>query len=155
MSGDVYVYSTLTADNNYTVYEKGGADLPVEAGSVLIRGGSNVADRRLHTPRGVVTKISAEQLKALRSNEVFKLHERNGYVTISDKKEDPEVVAADLTTRSPDAPLVDEDFGPDDPRRAGAAAPDVQTIPLGDTEPGPKAGDMPPPSQTRGPARKA
>lgn len=110
-----YVYSTLSADQEYTAYREGGADLPITAGSVFIKGGANVADKRLHTPYGVVTEVDGDQLAALESNHVFQLHKANGFIRVSDKREDPEVVAADMEGRSPDAPLVDGDFDPNAP----------------------------------------
>lgn len=110
MAKDHFIYSTLSADQEYTHYVQGGGDLPVAAGSVFVKGGANVADKRLLTPQGVVTRVTDEQLAFLETNEVFQLHKKNGFIRVSSKREDPEVVAADMTTRSPDAPLVDNDF---------------------------------------------
>jgi hypothetical protein len=104
-----FVYSTLTCDQRYTLWVKGGADLPVEAGFVLVKGGSNVADGRLITPIGVRTEISDEEYALLLDSEVFKLHVDNGFVTVEEKKVDPEVVAADLNTRDASAPITDAD----------------------------------------------
>jgi hypothetical protein len=88
----------------------------VAAHSVFIKGGANVADKRLLTPRGVVTKITEEDLAALEQSSgeegVWATHKRNGFITTSTSKGDPEVVAADMTTRDQAAPLVDEDFAP-------------------------------------------
>lgn len=112
MSKDHYVYSTLSAPQEYVTYNSGAADLPQAVQSVFIAGGANVAGKHLVTPLGVVTKVTDEELKALETNEVFKLHKENGFVTVSDAKVDPEVVAADMTSRDEAAPLVDGDFDP-------------------------------------------
>lgn len=105
-----HIYSTLTCDQRYTGYAKGGADLPVVAWEVLIKGGSNVADKRLITPIGVRTEVTDEQLAQLLENPVFKLHVNNGFITVEDVKEDPEKVAADMATKDDSAPLTPEDI---------------------------------------------
>lgn len=110
MSKKHYIYSTLASDVSYTTYKDGGADLPVVEGQILIAGGTGVAGKHLVTPQGVATPVSAENLARLRENEVFKLHEANGFIKVSDHKEDAEIVAADMTTRDESAPLVDADF---------------------------------------------
>ena len=104
-----YVYSTLTCDQRYTAWEKGGGDIPVEAGSVLIKGGSNVADARVITRIGVRTEVTDEEYALLLENEVFKLHFDNGFITVEEKKVDPEVVAADLVSRDASAPITEND----------------------------------------------
>lgn len=110
MSKKYYIYSTLTDSMNYTVYKPGGADLPQVEGNVTIFGGTNIPDKYLRTPQGVVTPVTEAELEILKNNEIFKLHEKNGYIKISEKKVDPEVVAADMEGRDKAAPLVDADF---------------------------------------------
>lgn len=106
-----YVYSTLTASMEYTRDQAGGGDLPVTVGKVFIAGGANVPDKFLRTPDGaVVTPVTDEELTLLQENEVFKLHEANGFIVVKDKKAETEVVAADMDTRDKSAPLVDADF---------------------------------------------
>ena len=109
-SDDVYVFSTLTSSVEYRNYGEGGADMPHVDRSVLIVGGSNIPDKHLVTPYGVMTKVSAEDISWLQENELFKLHQKNGYVTVRDKAADPEKVATDMKTRDESAPLVDADF---------------------------------------------
>lgn len=108
----IYVYSTLANDNCYTGYTEGGADIPAKTYEILIAGGAGVAERgqRLLTPRGVVTEITKEQAEQLATNTVFQRHVTNGFITVSDKKEDPENVAADMASRDPGGPLVDADY---------------------------------------------
>lgn len=108
-----YIYSTLTCDNEYVLYKKGGADIPVVETSVLIKGGANLATKRGDTPPGAVTIVTDGQLAALEQNPVFQTHVENGFIIVSKSKPDVEVVAADMTSRAPDAPIVPEDYDPD------------------------------------------
>lgn len=106
-----YVYSTLTAGMVYTRTTQGGGDLPITTAEVYIAGGANVPDKYMRTPEGaVVTSVTDEELTILQENEVFKLHEKNGFVVVKGKEAEPEVVAADMETRDDSAPLVDGDF---------------------------------------------
>lgn len=115
MSKKVFLYSTLSSDQAYTVYKDGGGDLPQVEGQILVKGGANVPDGRMITPEGaVITATTPENLERLRQNEVFKLHEANGFIVVSDHKVDGEVAAADMTGRDQSAPLVPADFEPAD-----------------------------------------
>lgn len=109
----IYIYSTLSADVAYTPYAQGGGDMPVELPGILIKGGAGIANDRFVTPRGVATQVTDEQLEQLRANEVFKMHEKNGFVQVSQSKVDPDVAAADMTGRDQSAPIVPQDL-PDD-----------------------------------------
>lgn len=116
MSKAYYVYSTLTADQIYNSWTHDGSEknsaLPTVEHSVLIKGGSNVVDRKtLVTPTGaVVTKITQKDLDALNENAVFKLHQTNGFIKVKEHAEDGEAAASDMDTRDQSAPLVPEDF---------------------------------------------
>lgn len=109
---DFYLYSTLTSSMHYTNHQPGGADLPERVGDgVHVAGGANLPDKYLRTPDGaVITPISAEELAYLQENEVFRMHEKNGFIQIKDKSYEPEKVAGDMETRDKSAPLVDQDF---------------------------------------------
>jgi hypothetical protein len=110
MTKKYYIYSTLTDAMNYTTYRPGGADIPLVEGNVTIQGGANIPDKFLRTPQGVVTPVTEAELELLKANQVFQLHEKNGFIKISEKKVDPEVAAADMEGRDKSAPLVDADF---------------------------------------------
>lgn len=112
MAKRFFIYSTLSASVRYAASEPGGADVPVPTDGILIVGGTNVANKNLITPRGaVITEVDADQLERLRNDDVFKLHQANGYITVSDKKEDGEKVAsADMQGRDASAPLTPEDY---------------------------------------------
>lgn len=123
------VASTLATDVKYTLWQPkskdapGGPNTPLK--HVTIHGGHGVAHRRanggLDTPIGMITSVTDDELALLKKDEVFQTHEKNGYVRVieSDKKVDPEVVAADLEAKEPSAPLDDADFK--EGGRAGAA----------------------------------
>lgn len=89
-----YVFSTMSQDNNYNHYVEGGEPgSKVKIGSVLIKGGSNVMDytdrkARFHTPLGVITEVSDEQLCFLKTNKVFLRQEKAGFLTVSKKEAD-------------------------------------------------------------------
>jgi hypothetical protein len=116
MSDTHYVFSTLTADQVYTRTAMGGGDLPQTVAEVFVAGGSNISDKYLRTPIGVMTPVSDEELTILQENQVFKLHQENGFIKVEAKAAAPEKVAADMTTRDQSAPLVEGDFQdlPDD-----------------------------------------
>jgi hypothetical protein len=106
----VYVYSTLTAGQEYTGWIKGAGDLPRRAHSVKIDGGANLYNKRLITPLGVVTEISENDAAFLRQNKIFQTHEKRGFVKIDAKKRDVEAVVADMEHRDQSAPDTPQDF---------------------------------------------
>lgn len=118
MSKSLFIFSTLACDVAYTNHVAGGGDMPIELAPVLIKGGAGVMNDRIITPRGVSTAVTEEQVAYLRANEVFKLHEENGFVMVSESYADPDIVAADMTGRDHSAPVVPQDN----------IAPDAQTV---------------------------
>ena len=109
MSKKLYVFSTLASDVAYTNHAQGGGDLPIDLPPVVIKGGAGVANERIVTPRGVATEVTEEQVEYLRANQVFQLHEKNGFVMVSETNGDPDKVAADMTGRDISAPVVPQD----------------------------------------------
>ena len=112
MSKKLFVFSTLASDVAYTNHAQGGADMPIDLPPVLIKGGAGVANDRIVTPRGVATTVTEEQVEYLRANPVFQLHEKNGFVMVSESYADPDTVAADMTGRDNSAPVVPQDYHP-------------------------------------------
>lgn len=104
MAKKYYVFSTLVSDQRYVDWSKGASDLPIEGQSVFIKGGTGVANDRFVTPLGVMTEVDDEQMKLLSSNEMFKLHKANGFITVQEKSADPEKVAADMSLSDPSSP---------------------------------------------------
>lgn len=109
-----YVFSTLANDQNYTNWHKGGADLPVKGHSVLIKGGTGVANDRLITPIGVSTEISEHDLEELQRNPQFKQHQENGFLVVKSKNADVEKIASDMNLDDESAPLTDADYKTDE-----------------------------------------
>lgn len=111
-SGDHYVYSTLSNDQSYTVWDittQGGPHVPKK--SILVRGKANIADPHTFvTPRGVVTTVSADELRVLEADESFKRHRQAGYITVERKKEEPDRVARNMKARDESAPKTEADF---------------------------------------------
>lgn len=97
----IYVYSTLTSDQSY-----GTTD-----GVVTINGGANVSNKHLLTPRGVATEIDASQRDALQEHAVFAAHQKNGFVSISEKKRDADSVADGMTGADKSAQETEKTMG--------------------------------------------
>ena len=108
-----YIASTLAAPVTYTGWSlpSNASSLPVQEWAITIAGGAGVANKRIVTPRGVITEVSDDELKLLQTSEVFKLHLDGGYLSIlTSRPYDPDDAAADMVARDNSAPLVDEDF---------------------------------------------
>lgn len=113
---DFYVFSTLSNDNIYRNHAAGGADLPVAIGEgILIKGGANIGDGRIATPRGVMTPVTSDELEYLNANDGFKMHKQNGFLTVSDKLADADDVAEDMEPKDTSAPVVAGDLAPSEP----------------------------------------
>lgn len=93
-----YIVSKLSSGQDYAFYTKGANGKPIREGVISINGGAGVAHKKtLVTPLGVVTSVTAEELKKLRTNPVFKAHEAEGYVKALDKDpRDADKAAADM-----------------------------------------------------------
>lgn len=114
-----HVFSTLANDQLYTNWHQGGADLPIKGHSVLIKGGTGVANDRLITPMGVSTEITEHDLEELQRNPVFREHEAKGFLIVKSKKADAEKVASDMNLDDESAPLTDADYQTEDKPKVG------------------------------------
>jgi hypothetical protein len=115
-----YIFSTLANDQLYTNWIKGGADLPIKGPSVLVKGGTGVANDRLITPIGVATEVSDEELAQLELNQVFTKHKQDGFITIRTKKAEAEKVASDMNMKDKSAPLTPASFTEEDQPKMAA-----------------------------------
>lgn len=111
------VFSKLANSQKYTGYQdpvqgtEGQVNTPDR--HVHIKGGANLADKFLQTPLGVMTTITDDEATFLRTHNIFKIHERNGFVTIENSagKEDVDAVVADMGDKADDsAPLTPSDY---------------------------------------------
>lgn len=119
----IYVYSTLTAGQEYTGWAKGANDIPRAQKSVKINGGANLASRHLSstlvTCAGAITEISAEDEAFLREHPIFKLHQANGFVRIDKKEMTAEKAASEMQKRDASAPDTPADIQPVAPEKVG------------------------------------
>ena len=115
-----YVFSTLANVQLYTKWLQGGGDMPIKGHSVLVKGGTGVANDRLITPLGVSTEITDYDLEELQKNPSFKDHEKNGFIVVKAKKAEAEKVAADMNLKDESAPLTDADYQKEDGPKVGA-----------------------------------
>ncbi|MCD1124814.1 hypothetical protein LPW36_01985 [Jinshanibacter sp. LJY008] len=105
-----YIYSTLTAPQSYSLYGKGGGDIPVLLSKITVAGGAGVANKHFITPEGSVTNVTVEELKLLRENPVFKRHLQAGFIKVQSDKKETEKAVSDMNKRDGSAPLQDNDF---------------------------------------------
>lgn len=107
-----FVISTATNDAYYPEYAPGGADLPVIKRKVLIKGGANRGGKHLHTPHGVATEVSEDDLEFLKAHPAFKRHVEKGFLTVVESKKEPEAdkVALDMTPKDASAPRTPDDY---------------------------------------------
>jgi hypothetical protein len=110
----VYVFSTLANDQNYTNWVKGGGDVPIKGHAVMIKGGTGVANNRLITPLGVSTEVTEFDLEELKKNPSFLEHQKDGYITVQNKKMDTEKVASNMNLKDESAPMTDADYASED-----------------------------------------
>ena len=82
----MYVYSTVTASIAYTVGDK----------TIVIKGGANVTDKHMWTPRGVATEVTKDELEELRKIPSFSSREKDGYFSTSQFEKHANKVAGDM-----------------------------------------------------------
>ena len=115
-----YIFSTLTADQAYTLYEpvsdaeKGDSlrvpvrrpqkDVNGHPARVLVKGGHGVANKNLITPKGVMTELDDKQLEMLEQCPSFVKHREAGYIKVESRKQDPEKVAEKMEQKDKSAP---------------------------------------------------
>ncbi len=106
-----YVFSTLSCDNEYRSFSKGGGDIPIVESKILIKGGAGIVNKNIITPLGVMTQVTDEELKLLEENESFKMHRDNGYIVVENKKADADEVAKkSMKKNDKSSPVTPEDY---------------------------------------------
>lgn len=106
----MYIYSTLSNSQMISEFVSAEGGTPKRKRSVIINGGSNVSNKALVTPRGVVTELSDADYEFVKNDRSFKRWVERGYIVVDDKKIDVEKVIADMDGRDESAPLVPQDF---------------------------------------------
>lgn len=106
-----HIYSTLTCDNAYTVYEKTAGGLTIPKAEIVVNGGAGLANKYLITPLGTVTTVSDDELALLKTNPVFVEHVKNGFLVVQEggKANDAEKVASNMSYDHGSAPLTEQD----------------------------------------------
>lgn len=112
--GKHYVFSTLTAGQDYTLYEVNPSGVNMVKAVVSIKGGANLPDKHLITPLGVVTEVTDDELAILNRIDDFKRHKELGFITVQERKDDVEAVVADMEQRDESAPLTPNDYAEGD-----------------------------------------
>ena len=100
-----YLYSTLTADQNYTVYNESTSSVPKVVKKIFVNGRANVSNKVLATPRGSVTKVTQEELDLLQKNDVFKIHVKKSHITIEKMDTDVDKVVSNMEKKDSSAPM--------------------------------------------------
>lgn len=124
-----HIYSTLSADTEYTGYvpkseKEGGANVPERV--VRIKGGANVADPR-HliigknvTPAGHRTTVTKDELEFLKGNHTFQTHMKHGFVKfLEGGAEKVDKVVKDMKKADKSAPMTDADYDEKNPDARG------------------------------------
>lgn len=108
------ICSRLSNSQKYTIW-KGGKEkaneLPQIENFILVKGGSGIANKHVMTPLGVITEVSAEELKLLEKVPSFLRHKKNGYITVRDSvpsEKELVKIAKDLK-EDKSKPLTDKD----------------------------------------------
>jgi hypothetical protein len=108
-----FIYSTLTCTNTFAVFapKSDPKNLSRIIKRIEILGGHGMKNPKgLDTPKGVVTKVSDEDLCLLEGMIGFRQQVEAGYLVVDKKKVDPEKKAMDMNPKDGSAPLTPKDF---------------------------------------------
>ena len=108
-----YIYSTCPQDYAFAIYQQlaDGSTSPMRY--ILVKGGGSMpvqAGSGFHTPLGVVTEVSDEDLAALKKDWSFNHYVNQGFMRIDSKKIDVEKVAGDMNIDLPSTPASEADI---------------------------------------------
>lgn len=108
-----FIYSTLTCSNTFVLYapKSDPHALSRVVKRIEIHGGHGMKNpKALDTPRGVVTRVSDEELELLQQSSSFKRQVAAGFIVVDKKEVDPAKKAADMAEKDASAPLTPDDF---------------------------------------------
>ena len=106
-----YIYCTATCGMIYTEYHTNNSGPARILRKVEIKGGHGVATiKNLHTPRGVMTAVSDDDLAWLMKNDAFVRHIDAGWISVDKKEVDGEKKAKDMNDKDGSSPLTPSDF---------------------------------------------
>ena len=92
----MYVYSTVTASIVFDIGEQDERGVIAIPRPITIKGGANVTDKHMWTPRGVATEVTREELEELRKIPSFSSREEDGYFSTSQFEKNANKVADDM-----------------------------------------------------------
>lgn len=107
-----FILSTLSSDVKYTVWKSFDKDTkqpPQQLKSILVKGGANVINKALVTPKGVVTEVSEDEFKSLEKVPSFKRHQERGYISVENKDPKKPDEAAKGLNKDKSAQLTDKE----------------------------------------------
>jgi hypothetical protein len=102
-----HIASTLTCDNKYSNYIRGGDGFLTETESVVVKGGFGLANKNFVTPQGAtLTPVTDAELALLEQHSQFKAHQEKGFVkVIKGGSADGEKAASSMTLGDKSQPL--------------------------------------------------
>lgn len=117
----IQVFSSLTADQDYTIYakplQKGAPSVVKVVGGkpmvVKIKGGNGIANEYIQTPKGVCTEVTSEAYEMLKTCPMFKRHVENGFIVAYEKKTETAEAMEGMEQKDGSAPLTPTDFAAD------------------------------------------
>ena len=90
-----FVVSKASQDIEYVGWLKGKNGLNKKEKSVLVKGGANVLNKKtMETANGIVTEVSAEDLKFLESTSAFQRHCQRGWMFVCKTRAEAEKKAS-------------------------------------------------------------
>lgn len=105
-----FVYSTASCSTVYNVFHEDNAkDIARVKHKILIKGGANVANKHIVTPKGVVTEVSEDDLNILKKDFHFLAAMKAGFLTFEETKVSANKVAKDMEAKDGSAPKTPDD----------------------------------------------
>lgn len=107
-----YIASTATGPIAFVRYaeQNDPNQIAIELHRVVIKGGANLADKNLFTPRGVVTAITDKDWEMLCTDRKFAEMVEAGFMTILRDESDKDAAIAGLEPKDRSAPKTEADF---------------------------------------------
>jgi rRNA maturation endonuclease Nob1 len=113
LMANVYLYSTMSADNCYANHEELPNGLHVKKEKLLVAGKANVSDpKTLLTPTGMMTTVDEAEFKKFENNSMMKRHIEGGFIKVVKSKQEVETVVKDMTKKDKSAQKTADDFKP-------------------------------------------
>ena len=108
-----YIASTMSSTVHYHDYHKSLSGANHIKRTVTVKGGAGVAkgsNGGIHTPDGLLTKVTTDELEFLMQDDTFKQHLAGGFVSVLNHEAAPEKFVKDMVKRDGAAPLTDADY---------------------------------------------